>query len=458
VKSYPTRIDRDHDNLIAAAGSMRALAGLASDARTRMSDVQDGMSKAIDGEIGNAVSSIVSTYRSGLDTGYSTLLDCAWQAEQLANELSNRQRSYERTLWDYNMATCSVADDARSKERSLAWELDQKISDVKRLRNSAADVIHELALKATRAEQEHYSHTFFGQVEGAFHQTVDYMAHDFVNDTLHYAGDVLIGTWHAAKGFVVGTVKLVYGLSIIQFVVDPEKWVHNVVNLVKGVGTLLVITNPLSYIDKSQRDKNLKTIKAMVNWDEVKDRPGLLAGEILFNVLLIGATMGAGAAVEGAGVTAEVVEGTEAAVKGAAVVEEASMGAKAVEVTEGAIDASAAVIEPLGGASYPRFVSAPGGTVIDTAAAGLKEQIDTVASAIESTGRPPIGVQQGGRSFPGVFENSEGALPTKPLGYYSESDVWASTNSSRGTERIVVGKNGEVWYTPDHYGSFRRIK
>jgi ribonuclease T1 len=41
----------------------------------------------------------------------------------------------------------------------------------------------------------------------------------------------------------------------------------------------------------------------------------------------------------------------------------------------------------------------------------------------------------------------------QPEGYYTESDVWPGPGP-RGTERIVTGEGGEVWYTPDHYGTF----
>jgi RHS repeat-associated protein len=110
-----------------------------------------------------------------------------------------------------------------------------------------------------------------------------------------------------------------------------------------------------------------------------------------------------------------------------------------------------------GGASSPRFVAANEG-IIDTVSPALKSQIDDVADSVMSTGRPPAGVRQGGLpGKPGVYGNKNGALPSKPEGYYTETDVWAGTGP-RGTERLVIGRNGEVWYTPDHYGTFRRIR
>jgi ribonuclease len=45
----------------------------------------------------------------------------------------------------------------------------------------------------------------------------------------------------------------------------------------------------------------------------------------------------------------------------------------------------------------------------------------------------------------------------RPSSSYTESDVWPGTGP-RGIERIVRGRRGELWYTPDHYGTFRRIR
>jgi RHS repeat-associated protein len=127
--------------------------------------------------------------------------------------------------------------------------------------------------------------------------------------------------------------------------------------------------------------------------------------------------------------------------------------ARVAMLTKGAKVADRAIV---GGAGHPRFVASRQG-VIDTASPALHKQIDTVADALESTGQPP-GVRQGGLpGRPGVFGNREGRLPSQPQGYYTESDVWPGTGP-RGTERIVRGNNGEVWYTPDHYGTFRRVR
>ena len=42
-------------------------------------------------------------------------------------------------------------------------------------------------------------------------------------------------------------------------------------------------------------------------------------------------------------------------------------------------------------------------------------------------------------------------------GYYREYTVPTPGVSHRGARRIVVGRQGELYYTSDHYRSFRRI-
>jgi ribonuclease T1 len=57
-----------------------------------------------------------------------------------------------------------------------------------------------------------------------------------------------------------------------------------------------------------------------------------------------------------------------------------------------------------------------------------------------------------------VFGNFEKVLPAKERGYYREYTVRTPGAKSRGARRIVAGKGGELYYTDDHYRSFRRIR
>jgi RHS repeat-associated protein len=57
-----------------------------------------------------------------------------------------------------------------------------------------------------------------------------------------------------------------------------------------------------------------------------------------------------------------------------------------------------------------------------------------------------------------IFQNREGLLPKEGVGYYREFTVDNPATSGRGAERVIVGANGETYFTPDHYDSFVRIR
>lgn len=56
------------------------------------------------------------------------------------------------------------------------------------------------------------------------------------------------------------------------------------------------------------------------------------------------------------------------------------------------------------------------------------------------------------------FGNYEKLLPLRERGYYREYTVKTPGIGNRGARRIVVGRDGESYYTADHYKSFRRIR
>jgi ribonuclease T1 len=56
-----------------------------------------------------------------------------------------------------------------------------------------------------------------------------------------------------------------------------------------------------------------------------------------------------------------------------------------------------------------------------------------------------------------VFQNRERLLPAKSRGYYREYTVRTRGREDRGPRRIVAGREGELYYTPDHYESFRFV-
>jgi ribonuclease T1 len=57
-----------------------------------------------------------------------------------------------------------------------------------------------------------------------------------------------------------------------------------------------------------------------------------------------------------------------------------------------------------------------------------------------------------------LFGNREAYLPRQKHGYYREYTVKTPGERTRGARRIVAGKGGEMFYTDDHYNTFRRIR
>lgn len=56
-----------------------------------------------------------------------------------------------------------------------------------------------------------------------------------------------------------------------------------------------------------------------------------------------------------------------------------------------------------------------------------------------------------------VFGNFERLLPRRERGYYREYTVETPGIRHRGARRIVAGRKGELYYTDDHYRSFRSV-
>ena len=56
-----------------------------------------------------------------------------------------------------------------------------------------------------------------------------------------------------------------------------------------------------------------------------------------------------------------------------------------------------------------------------------------------------------------VFGNREKLLPARERGWYREYTVRTPGAKDRGARRIVAGRDGTLYYTDDHYRSFRRI-
>ena len=90
--------------------------------------------------------------------------------------------------------------------------------------------------------------------------------------------------------------------------------------------------------------------------------------------------------------------------------------------------------------------------------------LPTVAeSRLPSQGRATLALIHAGGPFPytkdgAVFENRERLLPREPSGYYHEYTVPKPGESDRGPWRLIAGADGDVYWTADHYDSFRQVK
>jgi ribonuclease T1 len=84
------------------------------------------------------------------------------------------------------------------------------------------------------------------------------------------------------------------------------------------------------------------------------------------------------------------------------------------------------------------------------------------ASALPREARETIALIRKGGPFPypkdgATFGNRERILPQRERGYYREYTVRTPGARDRGARRIVAGSAGELYYTEDHYRSFRRV-
>jgi ribonuclease T1 len=91
------------------------------------------------------------------------------------------------------------------------------------------------------------------------------------------------------------------------------------------------------------------------------------------------------------------------------------------------------------------------------------ERLPTISfDRLPPEGRDTIRLIARGGPFPYgqdgvVFENRERLLPAKSSGYYHEYTVETPGSPDRGARRIIRGGQGELYYTDDHYASFKRV-
>jgi ribonuclease T1 len=96
-------------------------------------------------------------------------------------------------------------------------------------------------------------------------------------------------------------------------------------------------------------------------------------------------------------------------------------------------------------------------------AAGMSATMPTIAFAqLPQEAQATIRLIDRGGPFPynqdgAIFGNREGLLPPEPNGYYHEYTVDTPGSADRGARRVIGGRAGELYYTDDHYDSFRKI-
>ncbi len=84
------------------------------------------------------------------------------------------------------------------------------------------------------------------------------------------------------------------------------------------------------------------------------------------------------------------------------------------------------------------------------------------SAALPPQARETLALIRKGGPFPyqkdgAVFGNRERLLPRRDRGYYREYTVGTPGARDRGGRRIVSGRDGEFYYSDDHYRTFRRI-
>ena len=133
--------------------------------------------------------------------------------------------------------------------------------------------------------------------------------------------------------------------------------------------------------------------------------------------------------------------------------------------TAAASESAAPGREPATGRS-PVSALGSGQAASTTAASPIDGQsgLPTVAFAeLPPEARATIELIRAGGPFPysqdgAVFGNRERLLPPRPAGWYREYTVETPGSDDRGARRLVAGADGTLYWTEDHYASFRAVR
>lgn len=99
---------------------------------------------------------------------------------------------------------------------------------------------------------------------------------------------------------------------------------------------------------------------------------------------------------------------------------------------------------------------------VATAVATKTQDRKVALAELPGEARRVVALIRAGGPFPyrkdgATFHNRERRLPLQGRGYYREYTVKTPGRNDRGPRRIVAGRQGELYYTEDHYASFRLI-
>lgn len=99
----------------------------------------------------------------------------------------------------------------------------------------------------------------------------------------------------------------------------------------------------------------------------------------------------------------------------------------------------------------------------DATARSGTSRSELALSALPAEAQQTVERIRAGGPFPyardgAVFGNYERRLPTRASDYYREYTVRTPGAHDRGARRIIAGAGGELYYTDDHYRTFRRVR
>ncbi|MEL7992870.1 ribonuclease domain-containing protein [Streptomyces albidoflavus] len=104
-----------------------------------------------------------------------------------------------------------------------------------------------------------------------------------------------------------------------------------------------------------------------------------------------------------------------------------------------------------------------GGTSSGGPVPAWAEGMDTVREErLPAEARDTLRLIDQGGPFPcakdgSVFGNYEKLLPERKRGHYREYTVKTPGSRDRGARRLVTGREDEIYWTEDHYASFRAV-